>query len=539
MVMGWLQGHCFCNRAGVKHRIQNLAFDALLSICEVIDKALDLEKALDEVLRILSETLSMNRATITLLDTETGQLSINASYGLTLEEKQRGVYNLDEGVTGRIFQTVEPFVVPDVSQEPLFLNKTGARRIDKGRIAFIGVPIILHSQAIGVLNVDRLFSREVSFEEDIGFLQVVATLIAQFMSLNEEVRQREQVLRQENISLMSRMSRNDREIRMVGSSPAMLEVQQKLEKVAPTKATVLLLGESGVGKTRIARVIHQFSERRHHPFIKVNCASIPETLLESELFGYDKGAFTGASQTRSGRFEEADQGTVFLDEIGELPLAIQAKLLRFIQDREFERLGSNQTRRADVRIIAATNRDLEELSSTGEFRPDLYYRLNVFPIRVPPLRERSVDIPGLLNHFLAKVSQEYGRTLHFSPRALDSLTAYGWPGNVREMENLIERVVIMSDGQRVNLASLEAHLHSRPPKSDGGSSPCKDLSAKGPSLEDMEKATLLEALERNDWVQKRAARDLRLSDRQMRYRVRKFELEAVIAQGKAHGLQRG
>lgn len=517
--------------------IRNLAFDALLSICEVIDKALDLEMALEEILRILSETLSMNRATITLLDSETGQLSINASYGLSLEEKRRGVYNLDEGVTGRIFRTVEPFVVPDVSKEPLFLNKTGARRVDKDRIAFLGVPIILHSRAIGVLNVDRLFAAEVSFEEDIGFLQVVATLIAQFMSLNEEVRQREAVLKRENVSLLRRISQEDSTTRMVGSSSAMVDVQQKLEKVAPTKATVLLLGESGVGKTRIARIIHQFSERKHHPFIKVNCASIPETLLESELFGYEKGAFTGASQTRSGRFEEADKGTVFLDEIGELPQPIQAKLLRFLQDREFERLGSNQTRKTDVRIIAATNKDLQDLSTTGEFRADLYYRLNVFPIRVPPLRERTEDVPGLLNHFLAKVSKEYGRSMHFSARALEALTSYDWPGNVREMENLIERLVIMSDGERIDLPWLRSQMHS--PTSGGSdiSRPARPArNGVGTSLQDMEKNEILEALERNDWVQSRAAAELGISPRQMRYRVKKFELEPIIAQGKARGL---
>ena len=517
--------------SGTHQSVRHLAFEALVSISRVMDKALDLQNALQEILRILSETLSMNRATITLLDSETQQLTINASHGLSPEEKQRGVYNLDEGITGRIFQTMEPYVVPDASKDPLFLNKTGARSVDKDRVTFLGVPIVLHGRPIGVLNVDRLFSADVSHEEDIAFLQVVATLIAQFMSLNEEVRRREERLRRENASLLNRISQRDPRTRMVGGSSAMAEVQQKLEKVAPTAATVLLLGESGVGKTRIARTIHQLSERKHHSFIKVNCASIPETLLESELFGYEKGAFTGATQSRAGRFEEAHQGSVFLDEIGELSLAVQAKLLRFLQDREFERLGSNQTRQSDVRVIAATNKDLDDLAAKGEFRADLYYRLNVFPIRVPPLRERSEDIPGLLNHFLAKVGEDYGRNLHFSPRALDALTAYNWPGNVREMENLMERVVIMSEGERIDLSLLRAQLGSGAQSRTREDPPAPDPEGEG-SLREMERRKVVEALQRNHWVQKRAARELGITPRQMRYRVKKFGLERMIALGK-------
>ena len=513
--------------------VNGLKFSALLAICQAIDQALNLETALDGVLRILSEQLSMQRATVTLFDPQTGQLSINASYGLSPEEKQRGVYRLDEGVTGRIFQTGKPFYVPDIDKEPLFLDKTGSRKLRRGMISFIGVPIILHGEPIGVLNVDRLFEDEIAFEEDVDFLKVVATLIGQFISLNEKVQEREAVLKRENTSLKYQISKNTKGPYIVGQSAAMVEVQRQVEKVSPTRATVLLLGESGVGKTLIARIIHELSERQGHPFIKVNCASIPENLLESELFGYEKGAFTGAGNTRAGRFEDADGGTIFLDEIGELPMGLQAKLLRVLQDKELERLGSNRTLHINVRILAATNRDLGYLVEHGEFRPDLYYRLNVFPLRVPELRERKEDIPGLLNHFLQKVAEDYGRHMHFTPTALEALIRYDWPGNVREMQNLIERLVIMSESERITLEFLKSYLS--PGKTAAAHEQVRPGNApvRGTSLKEMERNEVMDALERNGWVQYKAAEALGLSARQMGYRVKKYGLESMIAEGRA------
>ncbi len=517
--------------------VRSLKLKALLAICQIIDQALDLESSLEAILRTLSEELSMKRATVTLLDPESETLTINASYGLTPEEQQRGVYTMGEGVTGRIFQTAQPYFVPDISREPLFLNKTGTRKISRATFSFIGVPIMRHGDPMGVLNVDRLFADDVAPEEDIEFLMVVATLIAQFISLNEKVREREASLRAENVSLKYQISRKSKGLYMVGDSSAMTEVQRQIQKVAPTKATVLLLGESGVGKTLIARIIHRLSDRKNHAFIKVNCASIPDNLIESELFGVEKGAYTGATHSRAGRFEEADHGTIFLDEVGELPLAVQAKLLRVIQEREFERLGSVVTRRADVRILAATNKDLEQLAQSGEFRPDLYYRLNVFPLRVPALRERSGDVPGLLNHFLSKVSEEYGRSLVFSPEALDALTRHLWPGNVREMENLIERLVIMTEGGKIAADTLDMFLdqgaalpentRDRELPEAGSEKVCPR------ALHEIERAEVINALRRNGWIQYKAASALGLTPRQMGYRVRKMGLEPLIAQGRA------
>lgn len=512
----------------MKPDTRDLKLNVLSGICEIIANLPDLENTLLEVLRILSDTLSMKRATVTLLDRRTGMLFISASHGLSAEEMRRGVYRLDEGVTGRIFQTGKPYAVPDIRNEPLFLNKTKSRALEKQHLTFIGVPITLRGVPIGVLNVDRLFGDHVSSQEDIEFLQVVAVLIAQFVSLNEQFHD----LRAENASLRYKVSKGTDGPYIVGRSSAMQEVQRQIERVAPTRATVLIQGESGTGKTLIGRIIHDLSERKCFPFIKVNCASIPENLLESELFGYEKGAFTGAMGTKPGKFEEADNGSIFLDEVGELPLSLQAKLLRFIQEKEFERLGSNKTRRVNVRILAATNKDLEVLSSRGDFRPDLFYRLNVFPIHTPALRERKEDIEGLLIHFLRKVSREYNREIHFAIEALELLKDHDWPGNVREMENLIERLVILSEQDRIQPELIRPYLAPRPStrSTENHAAPLAAHVADKPTLlREMEKREVIAALRRNSWMQARAAKELGLTQRQMGYKIAKFELDAMVS----------
>lgn len=499
----------------------------LFEIANIIGHALDLERTLEEVLRILSDAMSMKRATITILD-ESGQLAIRASHGLSAEEKQRGVYRLNEGITGRIFSTAKPFVVPDIHKEPLFLDKTQSRRLEKDRISFLGVPILLQDKPVGVLNVDRLFGDEVSFEEDVRFLTIVATLIGQFYSLVKQVQEREERLKRENVNLRSKLSKNYQRFFIVGKSPSMLRVRQMIEKVAPTRATVLLLGESGTGKTLAAQFIHELSDRNSFPFIKVNCAAIPENLLESELFGHEKGAFTGATGVKPGRIEEADKGTLFLDEIGEISPGIQAKLLRFLQEKEFERLGSTRTRKVDVRIIAATNRDLTEAVREGDFREDLFYRLNVFPIRVPSLRERADDIPALINHFLDRLDREYGRRLTLRPRALEALLRYDWPGNVREMENLLERLSIMVEDTHVDLEDIPPHFFI-------GSDIVQSRFEEQSSLQEIERREVVSALERHNWIQSRAARELGITLRQMGYRIKKFGLENLLRERRGQG----
>ncbi|HAS88404.1 MAG TPA: sigma-54-dependent Fis family transcriptional regulator [Desulfovibrio sp.] len=518
--------------------LHGLKLSALKAVCQAIEQALDLESALAGVLSILSENLSMNRATVTLYDPKTKQLSITVSHGLSPEEKQHGIYRLDEGVTGRIFQAGEPYLVPDTSREPLFLYETGDRKGERPMTGFIGVPIILHSEPIGLLNVDRIFTDEIALEEDIDFLEIVATFIGQFISLNAKIIEREAVLKRENTSLKYQIYQKDKAPYIVGKSSAMVEVQRQLEKVAPTKATVLLLGESGVGKTLMAKVIHKLSDRSKHPFIKVNCASTPESLLESELFGNDKDLFTGSVSIRQGRFEEADGGTIFLDEIAEFPMALQARLLRVLQEKELARIGSNKPRSIDVRILAASNRDLGTLVERNEFRLDLYYRLNIFPITVPPLRERKEDITGLLNHFIQKMADDYGRKMFFTPAALDALMIYDWPGNAREIQELLERLVIMSDSEYITLEFLKSYLAPGQRCVSGRSgrvcSPASnDAMPHSTSLKEVERNEVVAALERNGWIQYKAAEALGLSARQMGYRVKRYGLESMIAEGRA------
>ena len=304
--------------------LREAELNVLYETSRVIGQALKLDQALETILAILSSSLSMKRATVTLKDEQTDCLVIRASHGLSEPERKRGIYRQDEGVTGLIFRTAKPYVAPDISKEPLFLNKTGSRRILKESITFLGVPIMLHGKPIGVLNVDRLFGDEIPYEEDIRLLSIVGTLIAQFVSLNRQVKLREERLRKSSISGSDIQAK----LFMVGKSPALQAVQRQIRKVAPSKASVLLLGESGTGKTLVAKIIHELSTRSRQPFVKINCASLPENLLESELFGYEKGAFTGADRVKKGLFEAADNGTIFLDEVHATSAQFQVKLLR-------------------------------------------------------------------------------------------------------------------------------------------------------------------------------------------------------------------
>lgn len=525
------------NRNSLSKEIYRLELKVLYEICGIIDQILTLDQALESILAILSKSLMMERATVTLKDEDSGLLKIRASHDLGPEEKKRGIYKPDEGVTGLIFRTEHPFIVPDIGQEPLFLNKTQARNVNKESISFIGVPIALKGETIGVLSVDRLFDADVAFEEDIRFLTIVSALISQFVQLNHQILFREKNLVTENRFLRAEISEKYNHFFTVGVSPAMSALNRMIQKVAPSKASVLLLGESGTGKTLTARIIHELSTRARCPFMKVNCAALPDNLIESELFGYEKGAFSGADQTKTGHLEEADTGTVFLDEIGELPLAVQAKLLHFLQEKEFVRLGSTATRKVDVRVIAATNTDLSEAVENGSFRADLYYRLNVFPIAIPPLRERKADIPFLISYFLSKNAKEYGRKLNLSEDCIEVFSAYRWPGNVRELENMLERLAILAESSTIEKTDLPADLF----RSGGvgtGETERPATASRTSGLEQMEKDMVLEALERNGWVQQEAAKEIGLTSRQMSYRVKKFKLDAIIREGKRNRQRR-
>lgn len=517
-----------------KSSTEGMELLALHRITKLIGTAVNLDVTLSNILRVLHDTLRMERATLLVMDQATQRLTIRASCGLSAVEELRGVYSPDEGVCGQIFRTGSPFVVPDINSEPLFLNRTGARSsFSKTKMSFLGVPVHVDSKAVGVLTVDRLFGEDISFEEDVRFLTVLATLISQFLTLHEAINRKEKALKDENKSLKAKLHSRHGGHFIIGHSKPMQDVFSIIEKIAPSNVTALLLGESGTGKELVARAVHEGGSRKDKAFIKVNCAALPENLLESELFGHEKGAFTGAHATREGRFELADQGTIFLDEIGEMPLSLQAKMLRVLQEKEFERVGGSKTLKVDVRIVAATNVGLEKAVADGKFRADLYYRLNVVPLILPPLRDRQDDIPLLFNHFLGISNERNGKNLGLTSELLDFLMTYHWPGNVREMQNLVERMVILAEGDKLSLRDLSPDMrgNSQTLYQESFSQPAiqtPDRTFEAPkqhqSLQDIEKAEVEAALRRHGWVQVRAAKELGLSQRQMGYRIKKYQL---------------
>ncbi len=498
---------------------ENRILSALLEVSKVLNSSFDLEKNLPRTMRVLGEFLEMERGSVFLLDRNTRELKIVAAHGLTKEQIDRGKYKIGEGIVGRVIEKGSPVVIPNVGEEPLFLNKTGSR-IRKGGISFLCVPISFKGEAIGVLSVDRIFKdRAITVDEDIRVLEIIASIIAQYVILWKHYKETENEREILKLQLKGRYSLPN----IIGNSDKMQEVFEAVYRVADSKATVILYGESGTGKELIAKAIHYMSPRSKGPFVKFNCASIPEGLLESELFGHEKGAFTGAISARKGRFELAHEGTILLDEVGDLPLNLQPKILRVLQEREFERVGGERTIKVDVRLIAATSRNLEELVSRGKFREDLFYRLNVVPLLLPPIRERKEDIPLLLEFFLKRFNEENNKEVSVSAESLRILVDYNWPGNVRELENTIERLVVMSGRKTIRPTDLPLNLKLPAPEEI-----LQKESLKA-GIEDIEKSSILDALERTGWVQAKAARMIGLTPRQIGYKMKKYRLSAPTA----------
>lgn len=493
----------------------------LFEISRILEGSLDLRQSIPPVLEAIARHMGMLRGTITLLNRQTGEIFIEEAYGLSASQKQKGRYRLGEGVTGKVIETGTPAVVPRISEDPRFLDRTGARRGGVGgEISFICVPIKMGAEVMGALSVDRPFSGDLACEEDIRLLSIISSLIAQAVRLRRAVQEEKQRLVDENLRLKRELGEKFRPSNITGNSRAMRAVYEQIAQVCRSETTVLIRGESGTGKELVAHAIHYNSPRAGRPFIRVSCSALPETVVESELFGHERGAFTGAVSRRKGRFELAHGGTLFLDEIGDLSPAIQIKLLRVLQEKEFERVGGTGTVKVDVRLIAATNRPLEKLIEEGDFRSDLYYRLNVFPIHIPPLRERKTDIPLLADHFVEKYSRANGKHIRrISTPAIDMLMAYHWPGNVRELENCIERAVLVSVDDVI-------HGHYLPPTLQtaeaSGTAPPGDLPA---ILEAEEKEMILDALKSSRGNRARAARALGISERVMGLRVKKYGLE--------------
>ena len=495
-----------------------------ITVLQEISSALVRERnvrtLLDDVLGILEKRMDMCRGTITLL--QGNELSIEASRGLNAEEKAHGHYRLGEGVTGRVAQTGRAEVVPDVHADSRFLNRTGARH-GACPIAFVCVPLVHLGQVIGTLSVDRPNPPDFTvdaFNRDVALLQIIANITAEAAAVCLKEREEREALVAENRRLRDMLAANPSD--MLGNCREMRAVYEQIRQVASSNATVLVRGASGTGKELVARAIQRMSSRRDKPFVTLNCAALPETLIESELFGHEKGSFTGADQRRIGRAEAADGGTLFLDEIGDLSVPLQVKLLRFLQERTFSRIGSNVEIHSDVRFIAATSRNLERMMAEGKFREDLYYRLSVFPISMPDLAARTGDVLLLAEHFMERMSMKYGkRVTKISAPAVNMLLAWKWPGNVRELENCIERAVLTATDDTIHGYNLPPQLQAEEfaeSPFDAGEER-KSLEAR---LEAYERHVLEDAVRRHGGNRSAAGRELGVSPRMMNYRLGKL-----------------
>jgi len=572
------------NRASTTER-SHVELITVYEICRILGASLDIDRTFRAALNVLAAHLGLPRAMIVMardLDDDT-QLRVHSYVGLDRDQAAHGHWHYGEGVVGRVYASGMPVVVPDVAQASEFIDRTGAFGPQPDRMmAFVVVPLKTDRSVVGVLAAQREVQGGARLADDQRILTMVATLLAQAVALNSAVRAEHQRLLQETTRLQKALARTPHGRHtidnVIGVSRPMQQVFDEVHQAAPSRATVLLRGESGTGKEAVARAIHFLSPRKEGAFIKVNCAALTESLLESELFGHEKGSFTGAIGERKGRFELAHGGTLFLDEIGDISPAFQAKLLRVLQEREFERVGGSKPVKVDVRLICATNRDLEKLVQRGEYRADLYYRINVVSIFLPPLRERRADIPALVSHFLERFNKENRRQLKVTPEAMSVLSSCYWPGNVRELENCIERTATMVQGEVIRELAFPckqnrcltqtlhfldkadavaaassvpavglpmpsmpvrapAEAHAGPRDTTVSDDEELDVIRIGPTEHvgsprhfgneppDGERARLIWAMEQCGWVQAKAARLLKVTPRQLGYALQKFNIE--------------
>lgn len=500
---------------------KNQELSAILHISQLLTRSFDLEKNLNAVMASLADRLEMQRGCVFLPNPHSKKLQIVAAYGLSHEEIKRGKYRIGEGIVGRVIESGRPMFVPNIGEEPKFLNRTESRPRKRG-VSFLCIPIALDGNTLGVISVDRIYAEaRGNVDDDLRVLSIVASFIGQFVKLWENFRQTEKECGDLRSQLVEKFSLSN----IIGQSSSFQLVLKAVQKVAATDTTALLLGESGTGKELIARTLHYQSRRSAEPFVAVNIAALPENLIEAELFGVEKGAFTGATARRIGRFEMAGKGTIFLDEIGELPLSLQVKLLRVLQERTFERIGSSKSISVDARVVAATNRNLLEEISKGCFREDLYWRLNVVPIVLPPLRERADDVPLLLHYYIEKFNRIYDRSIRLSEATVKQLQNYSWPGNVRELANMVERLIIMAEKDIVSEEELPFNSVSSAPLISTAEPVSRGQEDLGSEVERLERMHIIQALKQNKGVQQRASKVLGITPRQLGYRIKKYRID--------------
>jgi len=526
----------------------------ILEISKLLEAPLDPPKTIQGILRLLSQMRGLNCGRVLVPNEANNVLEVRYSYGLSSQRLQQGRYSvaMNEGVTGYVMRTGSIGLVPDVDKEPMFIKRIAQREIedDSSRLSFIAVPILENGKPIGVLSVQREGTSDRPFDNDISLLRIVSAAIGQVMRIHKFVREETEHLFRENQTLknniaLEEMLNKSLSHGIIGTSTALMDAVRHSIQVARSDAPVMLLGESGTGKEKFARMIHQQSDRRERPFICINCAAIPKELLESELFGYEKGSFSGASSSKKGKIVLADGGTLFLDEIGDMPFELQSKLLRVLQEKTVDPIGSTHSISVNFRIITATHVNLQELVNSGRFRLDLYYRLNVVPIYLPPIRERTGDIRQLALHFLNELNHQYERNIVLELDSLQLLERYSWPGNIRQLQNVLERAVLMAETAVLKSADIRkilsdegaVHLPTHLPPSHSSPVPVDTpppprYAAAEPAelrryawVQSDEVQSIQTALRRANGNKTQAARLLNMSLRQLRYRIAKLGIE--------------
>jgi len=512
------------------------------------------DSAISGILRLMSQMLGLNRGRVLLSRPDGRALQIHYSYGLTDEERKRGVYSFEEGITGRVMRQGQLAVVQNIDEEPDYLFRAVDRMtLPQGVVAYIAIPILDGDSPVGVLAVHRLRMRPRSFSADLVILRILATFIAQIIKINSLIEERTSHLKEENQELKNALQTQQSSHGILGESPAVKDALLQVTRVAKTDVTILLTGESGTGKERFSQILHLYSTRKEQPLLAINCTAIPDQLLESELFGHERGAFTGASATKLGKIELASGGTLFLDEIGDLNLELQSKLLRVLEGQVIQRVGGNKNIPVDVRIVTATHKNLQAAVNKGQFRLDLFYRLNIFPIHLPPLRDREGDVRILARHFLLSANREYGRYILLGNGVIERLESYNWPGNIRQLENVIKRAVLMAEDGMVRILDIESILRQESMisrhleagqgtaslKSDNGSASDQmepgaepythESTNHGPNrpyswVRADEASELADALQRTGGNKTRAAALLGMTPRQFRYRMEKLDM---------------
>jgi len=521
--------------------------ELLYEIAVNLASSTDIKETMEQGMRLLKRHNYLDRCAYFLLNEE-NVLDLYASIDLTEQQQMRATYRLGEGATGMAAKGGEPVVIENIHNSIDYLNKMGI--VNTKAVSYVAVPIIQDDAVTGVISANLGADSPLTFDEIVRMLTIVGSLFSGTLAMQQRFAKEKEELTELKAYYKEEMLSEHRFENIIGKSTKMRQIFNMLETVAPTDATILVRGETGTGKELIATAVHNLSRRKNGPFIKLNCAAISETLLESELFGHEKGAFTDAKDTRKGRFELADGGTLFLDEIGDITPALQVKLLRILQEQEFERVGGTKTIKTDVRLVAATNRNLEEMVKKGEFREDLYYRLNVIPVNLPPLRDRYEDVKLLIEHYLKKFLKEHHKQMTISKGAMELLLDYPWPGNIRELQNTMERLVLICPNGDVQPEMLNhvlpfnyqklynpqaqeaqepirASMPAPTPVSahDTPAEPAEAHPVTKASLNELEKEAIIKALIENRGIQTKAATQLGMTARQIGYKIKKYDID--------------